>query len=657
MKKTIVLSVLSLLCLSAAAQSIKINTKFGSVSDEEVNMTTYPADTSASVLILHRHHEIEIYVDGKSGLMQRETIVERIKILKESGKDYPDYKIIYSVQTDPNESVSEIKVTTWNMEGGKKVKSALARNMIFNEKYDESHRSISFSAPDVRVGSVVEVRYTFRTPRVGSFGTLYLQKYQPVNISELVVQYPEMITFNKMTQGAFPVKSDRTSEGKMTMMDNNRYDYTSIKESYVAYDVPAMKEEPFMYYPDKYRLAMDYELSSFSIPGQVYKSYSTTWDAVDKIIYDDGIVKEFCRKTKFEDQVKAIVAQGLSEEETIAAVRRVVLDAVRWDKTRTGIVPETGKATREGEADAPTLSALVACALKEAGFTVSPVFYRPRTYGPLKDYHVALSSYRAVLLKVVSPSGKVHFMDVVDNNAYLDVLPANCLVDRGRSLAETGLAAWENLAATQKKNLLNVVVNLTPHPDGEVEGKTSVVGYNLCSTRLKYNRDKFQEEEEYVEDLEKEEKIEVVSLSFKGQDEWSPECSVDYSFTARADVAGDRIYLKPFFSRFHDAAAFRSQERKFPVEFPYTESINISCSVAIPQGYEVESLPQSTAFSFPDLKSQAVVRWLQDANMVVVRMQFKRDESFLPVDKYGDLRLYWEQLCNIYDSTIVLKKI
>ena len=83
----------------------------------------------------------------------------------------------------------------------------------------------------------------------------------------------------------------------------------------------------------------------------------------------------------------------------------------------------------------------------------------------------------------------------------------------------------------------------------------------------------------------------------------------------------------------------------------------MSCSVAIPQGYEVESLPQSTAFSFHDLKSQAVVRWLKDENMVVVRMQFKRDESFLPVDKYGDLRLYWEQLCNIYDSTIVLKKI
>ena len=77
------------------AQRIPVNPRFGAVSDEEILMTSYEPDTSASVLILYRHHEVDASFSATGRPTRKETITERVKILKESGKQFPDTRILY----------------------------------------------------------------------------------------------------------------------------------------------------------------------------------------------------------------------------------------------------------------------------------------------------------------------------------------------------------------------------------------------------------------------------------------------------------------------------------------------------------------------------------------------------------------------------------
>ncbi len=656
MKKKAVLFILPglLMCVQALAQQIPLNPKFGAVSKEEVAMTSYPADTAAAVLILYRNLTVEAIIDGYNGLMRREVTTERIKILKESGKDYPTYKISYDASTNPRESVTGVKVVTWNLEDGKLVKTQLSKKNLFQEQLSENYYALSFAAENVRVGSVVEVTWTFESPRVADIGTLYFQKSVPINISELDVNYAECFTFNRMQQGFVTASFTRDVENAFAVFSNGQYNYTLFKDHYRAVDVPAMRPESYCYYPDQYRAAMEYDLRSFYLPGAYQQDFNTTWVNVDKQIVDSGLLREFHGKSTFADAVKALAASSESEETLITAVRQLVRGSVRWNE-RNSIWPDAKKALKEGAGDTADLNALVAMALESAGYVADPVFYRLRSRGALRDYHVDESSYTSVLLRVTTPSGKQYFMDASRDESYLNVLPPLALVSRARVVTNDGVGSWVDLSAATRNNL-NEVNEITLLADGSFHGTYTVSGFNQGAFYMKAGRADFSSEEEFIEDYEQDKDIEVDSLAFKHLDEWSPHCEMQFRYEGEATVSGDRIYLKPFFSKYHNATSFAKEERKIPVEFGYPVQINYSLTLTVPEGYTVESLPDPVTIAFPPLQSQATLRCQVVANRVMLRYVFRRNASFLQTEEYPSLRLYWEQLCNIYNATIVLKK-
>ena len=117
------------LCLSA--QTIPVNTKPGKVSAEECSMTTYPLDTAAAALILYEQHDVRIDFNVSTGSPhQWVDHFERIKILKESGKDYADFSLLFSTRPNDNESFPTISVTTYNWENGKVVSTKMQKSSI-----------------------------------------------------------------------------------------------------------------------------------------------------------------------------------------------------------------------------------------------------------------------------------------------------------------------------------------------------------------------------------------------------------------------------------------------------------------------------------------------------------------------------------------------
>ena len=171
-------SVLFLLfvCLAAGAQRIAVNPKFGAVSDAEVDMTVYEPDTSAVALMLYRSYDLDLVFDSNIAIVQEITVHERIKVLKEEGKKYADFSFLYLNTTDIKEKYSGVKVETYNRENGKVVKTKMSKKYEFDEKYSDDARRLSFTAENVRVGSVIEVTYQFVTPRFYDIDNIYLQR-------------------------------------------------------------------------------------------------------------------------------------------------------------------------------------------------------------------------------------------------------------------------------------------------------------------------------------------------------------------------------------------------------------------------------------------------------------------------------------------------
>ncbi|MBO6169248.1 MAG: DUF3857 domain-containing protein [Bacteroidales bacterium] len=640
--------------LGAGGQTIPVNTKFGAVSDEELQMTVYPPDTSAAVVLLYCKQEVEAAFSSSLQFGRKVIHTERIKILKESGKDYPDFKIFYSTSCTPWESVSNIKLTTYNLVDGKKTADKLSRKMIFDEKVSDTRRSVSFSAPNVRVGSVVEVTFTFESPYVADIGTIFLQKDVPVNISEAEFTSAEYFHFSRILQGFIPSTTNTDIRQASLLLGSGRLDYEVNVDKHRAVDVPALTSAPYCYCPDMYRLGFTYDLQSISIPEAFRKDYSYDWAQVDEMLRDERCVKEFYAKSHFSEDAARIASSGLSEAEQVVAIRNAVAEKVRWNK-RQNIFPSSAKAIKEQEGSSADINALTGAALNEMGFKADPVFLMTRDRGLLMSHHVSMDAYNVVILKVTAPSGTAWIFDASDKSGYLNVLPTYYLVERARVIPKGEKGYWADLSKLCRNQLIdNAIIEVTA--DGSIKGSRTERGFNNWAATMKKAYSHYDDAEKFAEKIENEDGVEIDDIAFQGDKDWTPDATLTYSFSGHANAAGDIIYLKPFLSKYHDESDFRSEERKIPVEFAYPEIINYSALVTIPEGFTVESMPRPVSIKCPSSSSQVMAQCNYDGGRTVtMNFRFTNNGRLVTPDHYNELRDFWAELCNIYNFTVVLK--
>ncbi len=642
--------------VSAWSQSIPVNTKIGKISYTEAEMLSYSLDTSAVALVLCEDRNIVLDIDSYLRITKTTYVHERIKILKEEGKSYADYKIPYYRGDDP-EIVNEIKVSTYNVVNGVIQETKLARKYIFNEKATSNLGFISFSAPEVKVGSVIEVSYKIESPRYWEIGDIVFQRSIPVNFVEVKFDYVNFFYFNKMARGFLKPTSSFSGEGRtMPLAGYQSYNYTLNKEVYSLKDAPALKNESYSFCPSQYRAAISYELSSISIPGQVVKNYSLRWENVDDTFRDSPVLKRCHDNNKhFEGYAKAV--QGIEDEkEVIAAVRNAVLKDIKWDEKR-GMVPqELSKSYKEGIANAASINAVVASALNHLGYTTSPVLIKRRSSGFLASFYVSTEAFDTFILQVKTPSGQVYYLDAATKNGYVNVLPIDFLVANARLLPiDKSAASWVDLSSLER-NMQNVVVTAKLQEDGLVSGDVKVTAYNETAYSAKSYYARFSSDDEVIEDMEKDDDVEILSLTHDFS--YSPEAVIQYSFEQENVESGEFLYIKPFVTTFHSESSFRNPTREIPIEFPYKENITYQYTLEIPEGYVVDQLPASSRLGSSAMNSQAqIVSVETDPHHVTIRFTYRNNSILISQDKYQDVRAYWEQICNLYKSTIVLRKI
>ena len=656
--KRFLLSTLLLLAvgtLPMLAQLVPVNPKEGAISKEEVAMTQYQGDTTAVALILYEENIVDISVDVSFSLKKQVFFRTRIKILKEDGKEYADFKIPVSRDPDDNEAVSGIRVTTYNLVDGAVKKTKLDKKYVFKENATDQVAVYSFSAPEVRVGSVIEVSYTLKSNRYWDIPLIDLQYEIPINCIDARFQYANYMAFNRLVHGARTPLYQTDSEVRTMRVGEQSIDYKLYSDIYRAVNVPALEEDSYSFCPDQYLSAVEYELSSFSVPGYVYRDYSKTWSDVDEAVLDSPIVKE-CH-TRYPDlaECKEKVSGIEDETEQICTVRNYVMNSVSWNGKR-GLVPESvSKTLKSGTGSTASVNAAVASALNGLGFKADPVLIKVRSEGILADFHVSSSAFNTFILRVTTPGGAVHYLDAARSDAYPDVLDPDYLVDRGRLILPHGQSEWVDLQKLVKNSQV-MSVQAKVDEDGQVSATVIVNGKNEYAYSMKRRRHNADSEEAFIEDLEEGTDLEISDFVFKG-DEYSPSAAYEFSITQEATVSGDRMYIRPFIFTFHSESAFRNPTRTIPIDFSYGESIAYTYMLEIPEGYAVEQLPKSVRIVASGIQAEARCQFAQtDPTHIQVRYTFKNDTLIAPADTYQDIRTFWEQLCNIYKNTVVLKK-
>lgn len=670
MKALIVSLCFGLVSIVSNAQKLPI--KFGDVSKEELEITSYANDSTAPAVILADY--------GSSVLVYRQNIgftldferITRIKILTKEGLSWGDFTIpLYKSGAD-DEKLVGLKAVTYNLENGKVVEAKLKNDAIFRENETANRDWIKLTCPNVREGSVVEITYKINSPFVFNFQDWSFQSTIPIITSEYRAQIPEYFHYDKYMQGYIPLDvNDETRESnaiRLTSFERSgnynvrssatteQIDYQDIKYRWVANNVPAFKPEPYMTSIVDYMTKINFELASIKYPNQPIKQIMGSWHDINKTMSEsENFLGEVSGNGHLKKTVEGLTAGKVSAEDMMAAITNYVKENVAWNGNA-GIFPSSPlrKVLENKKGNSADINLLLASMLEKAGIPVRPVLLSTRSNGLLREAVPVMSQFNYVIC-LATVNDKSYLLDATERLLPLGILPERCLNGQGFAVAKEGFR-WVPLESKFKTKVITTG-DFKVNPDAGLEGtlKLDCNGYEALKNRRKYLVDG---EAEYVKDFVGSHAWDIKSSEIQNAKE------IHNNFVGVHDVvvnenvvqAGDVIYIDPFIYRGYKENPFKSEKREYPVDFGSPMEETILFKIAVPEGYVVDELPESKVIIMPENAARYVYNVSQSGNLIAFTSMFHINKSLFSQLEYPYLREFYNQIVAKQSEQIVLKK-
>ena len=532
-------------------KSIAQNFELGKVTITELQEKRHPKDSTANAVVLFKKGEV--YFEDLTTITRVRT---KIKIYKKEGFEWANEEISHYIN---GESVSFSNATTYNLVDGKIEKIKLKKEGEFEQKINKYFSQKKITMPNVREGSIIEYEYTIRSGNFGSLRDWYFQTSIPVNYSEFKVKIPYFLTFNKRTKGfLYPKISSEPTYNRET------------SEVYKLENIPSMKEESLVNNINNYRAGISYELALVNLPGYVYKSFSTDWNAVTKTIYEDSDFGTELNKTSyFEEDLNPLIKGLTNNEEKTAVIFNYVKSTVKWNKY-TGYSCNDGvkKAYKDKIGNVAEINLMLIAMLSFAGLNANPVLISTRDNG------IALfpsrTAFNYVIASVEMPEGNI-LLDATEKYAEINVLPLNDLNWIGRLIRKDGTSEEVDLMPKKISNDI-VTMNYLVDLEGKISGK---IRHQFTDHKALEYRKKVEDikEDIYLENLENEnQKIEIKEYSRTNEKDLKLPVVETYSFTGSnlTEIIGDKIYINPMLFYTHHENPFKQEAREYPIDYGYS---------------------------------------------------------------------------------------
>ncbi|MBF4517435.1 DUF3857 and transglutaminase domain-containing protein [Flavobacterium sp. ANB] len=645
--------------------------KLGKVSIAELQEKVHPKDTAAAAAILYKKGSSRIEYNQNDGFVTVTDVETRIKIYKKEGYDWANHNVWYSNNSNLSEKLSFNDAVTYNLVAGKIEKTKLKSEGIFDEVVNKYKSQKKITMPNVKEGSVIEFRYTVRSPsrmiREWDFQTSI-----PVNYSEFVTYVPEYYTYNPRQKGyIFPkvttVKNNRSivfiskeryeGSNARTEFSHDKVDYMETQTTYVGENFPAMKEESFVNNIDNYTSSIQHELSTVQFPNEPLKLYSTDWNSVAKTIYDyDTFGPELNKTGYFENDLKVVLAGKDTPEEKIMAILNHVKLSVKWNGYH-GYDCDNGvkKAYKEKSGNVGDINLMLTAMLRYSGLNANPVLVSTRSNGI--SLFPNRTAFNYVIAAVETPNGTV-LLDATDKFSIPNILPLRALNWKGRLIRKDGTSEEVDLMPS-KLSGDNVFITYSVDADGKVTGKArrQYTDYNALVTRENISSLK---EEEYLEKLEnRNNKIEISDYSRTNEKDILLPIIETYSFTGSnlCEVIGGKLYINPMLFFTNEKNPFKQEVREYPVDFSFPFSDKYNITIQIPEGFAIETLPTPAAVAMEDNLGTFKFNIAANANVLQLTVSHQINEAIVGTEKYEMLKEYYKAMIAKETEKIVLKRI
>lgn len=655
-----VIALASLFPIALPAQDAPV--KFGKIPKEDLQMTTYPPDTSATAVVLCDFGSLRFEFKDDNPLT---SLVhhKRIKILRRAGFEYGDVVIPYYT------SLMKIKYLKARVFAPDGTETEVSQKDIYDEKENENWSRIRFAFPNLSEGCVVEYKYELETDYIFELPEWYFQREIPTRWSELQLVIPLWYRYVTLTNGRQP-EIVETKEMKETFIlpssgtSNNIASGTvnAIHIRLAMKDVPAFKEEAFITTMEDYYSRVRFQLKSIQYSDNADpKPIMSTWDqAASKLLEDEKFGLQITKKSKYKKAwgaAQPYVAAAQTPDDKIEAVYHFLLGSIECESGYPTYYArqDLDDLFEKKRASASEMNLLLIALLRESGVQAHPVLISTRDHGqPVTDYPI-MDQFNHVL--AVAESGdKNVFLDLGNSFRPPGTIAVNALNRQGWKVHATQ-SEWMPLTPVMASETYLGTFHLDE--EGSLSGKiqTTEEGYGAMERRIGINQKTAAVY--WTAEIQKRYPDAIVDSVFvENRNSIKLPLSEKFVCTlpAYAQVSGDFIYLNPvFYSNYHENP-FKLENRMYPVDIPHPLKERVVFNLEIPSGYKVESLPESSRLALPGNKGrfQYIIeqkdgRIILNATLTLTQFQFSTEE-------YDGLRSFFGMIAEKYGEQIVLKK-
>ena len=648
---------------SYAQEPLKV--KYGKIDRSVVAMETFEADPEAEAVILYNKGIAKVTTHG-GDLIQSYSVHKRIKVLKESAISYADLEFMeYGKST----YMFKIEAASYNLgEGGKVISTALSKKEITREKMGDENKKISFSIPQVKVGSVIELRYTMHTSGYSQLIPWNFQQEIPVLYSEYETQIPNWFTYVKMSKGCNEVDETYSQvyvENAAFVVDNNsqgseRYSLKMNGKStrYIHREIPAFVSEPYITTVNDHLCGIEFQLASTEIPGSLYENHMTNWQALaSELLGSDYIGKAYNQKGKIKEWLAEHNLVKESSTETASAIYYAVQQYFKWDGDYSYSTSNTARdflINKSG--DSGDINLFLLAALKEANIPAYPVLISTRDHGKMQDIYPILRQFNHMIV-LVELEGKIAFLDGIGKGLSFGMLPTGDLNHMGFLLAP-GQSKWIAVETSMGLNT-KYSTHFTLDESGKLNGRIMMICKEYDAFRALKMYKKEEDDDKFL--------TENVLEDFSSYEMETSEIKLDTArqhFIAKCELQcqdfvnsmGDMIYLQPMLSLALDENPFKLEKRNYPVDFATPIKWEYVMIYQLPEGFQTDEMPEQVNLALPGKEAIFTYNYNILGNTIQLVSKVQVNQSLFEPEKYEGLKDFFQLIVDKYAEQIVLKK-
>jgi hypothetical protein len=627
---------------------------YGKIDKSDLQLKECEFDKGAEAYNLISYGDVHYTVVGENFniITERRT---RIKILKEKGLDEANIKIKFYSKLN-FESINSISGLTYNLDNsGDVVITKLEKSSIYTKKIDNQYSEVSFSLPNVKVGSVIEFKYTDIKKSIAALDDWYFQDDIPTRISEYNILVPSIFRFTTQLLAYQQVEQKQDVKAENAFYGNNRLSYNSVAKTYIIRNVPAIKEEPFMGAPKDYLQRVIFQLSQIEYGDGDVRDVRSTWPKLAHDLLDDEdfglqLKKNIPHTNELDDSLKNVK----DDYQKMKIIYDYVQRNMNWNGKETiyslgGIKSAWDKKSGSNA----EINLILINLMKYAGLKAYPMLVSTKDHGEVNILYPFLEQFNSTMA-FVTIGEKDYTLNAADkyNPAYL--VPYDVLNTKG-FLVDENNSTWVNLFNDKDaaKNMVSFFAEITAQDS--MKGNATIYSYDYSKNinMKKWVEDKSSFRNSYTQSYPG---LKIENLEVSGQSEDAKPLTQKFSFAMPVKSSGDYEYFTINLFQGWEKNPFIADRRSTDIEFNFKQSFTVAGKVFIPDNYQFDELPKSLKMIMPD-SSIVLSRLLQaDGNSLDFRITLDFLNSSYTAKDYPLFQEFYKKLFSTLNEQIVIKK-